>query len=76
MSPSRRTKGDGALFQRKDGMWIGRVELPAVDGRRRRRTVSSKDQSVARARLRALQREVDGHQTAECKWCPFKAAGW
>ncbi|MGV0042073.1 tyrosine-type recombinase/integrase [Mycobacterium colombiense] len=70
----RRTKGDGGLFQRADGMWIGRVELPPVDGIRRRRQVSSRDFDTAAAELRKLRRDVDegriavtGNTTVE-KW--------
>lgn len=71
---SRRTKGDGGLFQRADGMWIGRVELPPVDGQRRRRQVSSRDFDKAAAELRKLRTDVDegriavtGNTTVE-KW--------
>jgi Phage integrase, N-terminal SAM-like domain len=71
----RRTKGDGGLFQRADGMWIGRIELPAGDdGKRRRRQVSSKDFDTAASELRKLRRDVDegrlavtGNTTVE-KW--------
>lgn len=61
MSPAkRRTRGGGGLFQRADGMWIGRVELPAGrDGERRRRQVSSKDFDKAAAAHRQLVRDVD-----------------
>lgn len=56
----RRTKGDGGLFQREDGMWIGRVELPpGDDGVRRRKQVSSRDFDKAAAALRQLRRDVD-----------------
>ncbi|MEW5810316.1 MAG: site-specific integrase [Actinomycetota bacterium] len=61
----RRQKGDGGLFQRADGMWIGRVELPAgPDGERRRKTVSSKEYDVAAAALRKLRSDVDSGKIA------------
>lgn len=61
----RRQKGDGGLFQRKDGMWIGRVELPpGPDGERRRKTVSSKDFDQAAAALRKLRADVDSGRIA------------
>lgn len=57
---SRRTRGDGSLFQRSDGIWIGRVELPPDrDGKRRQRTVSSKSFDVAAKRLKKLRTDVD-----------------
>lgn len=56
----RRTKGDGALFQRADGVWVGRVEIPAgPDGARRRKTVSSRSFDKAAAELRKLRTAVD-----------------
>ena len=59
-SKKYRTKGDGGLFKRKDnGMWIGVVEVPGTDGKRRQRSVSSKDRNVAIAKLKKLRAEVD-----------------
>lgn len=57
---ARRGSGEGSLYKRGDGMWIGTVDLPpSGDGRRRRRTVSSKDKATAIAKLRALHREIE-----------------
>lgn len=43
-------------------MWLATVDLPAcADGRRRRKTVSSKDYATAAKKLRALRREVEDH---------------
>jgi integrase len=75
MTEKRRTRGDGGLFQRADGMWIGRYELPpGPDGERRRKTVSSKSFDVAAAKLHKLRGDVDegriavtGNTTVE-KW--------
>ena len=60
----RRTSGDGSLYKRKDGMWIGSVDLPSLDGKRRKRTVSSKDRNVAIDKLRKLRREVEDGKIA------------
>ncbi|WP_044109730.1 tyrosine-type recombinase/integrase [Mycobacterium canetti] len=56
----RRTKGDGSLFKRNDGQWIGRVELPPFgpDGKRRYRYVSSRSFDVAAEKLRTLRHDV------------------
>lgn len=74
MSPKHRSKGDGGLYQRKDGMWVGVVELPQADGTRRRKVVYSKDRNQAIAKLKKLRRDVDegriavtGNTTVE-KW--------
>ncbi|SIC54968.1 Putative phage integrase [Mycobacteroides abscessus subsp. abscessus] len=55
----RRTKGDGGLYKRSDGMWIGVVEIPTEDGLRKRKTVSSKDRGKALNKLRDLRRQVE-----------------
>ncbi|MDV2474196.1 hypothetical protein F8M49_00120 [Rhodococcus zopfii] len=60
LNMSRRASGEGALYQRADGMWIGTVDLPpGEDGKRRRRTVSSKDYATAVQKLRKLHREIE-----------------
>lgn len=60
---TRRQRGDGALYKReKDALWIGTVDLPpGPDGRRRRKTVSSRSYAEAVKKLRALRREVEQH---------------
>jgi integrase len=59
-SDQRRQRGDGSLFLRGDGMWVGSIDLgTGGDGKRRRRTVSSKDYATAVAKLRALNRARD-----------------
>lgn len=58
----RRTKGDGSFYQRSDGMWVGSVELPSLDGKRRRKVVVAKDRNEAIAKLKKVRSEIDaGH---------------
>lgn len=65
MVNKRRTKGDGALFQRANGLWEARVELPpGPDGKRRYRSVSSRDRNVAIDRLKKLRNDVDSGRIA------------
>lgn len=61
MAPKkRRTQGDGSFFQRADGTWVGRMELPpGPDGKRRRRVVMSRDRNVAIAKLKKLRADVE-----------------
>lgn len=60
----RRTRGDGALYQRADGMWMGSVELGfGPDGKRRRKVVSSTTQAGALAKLREARRNVERYGT-------------
>lgn len=56
---SRRQYGSGAVFQRRDGMWIGRFEAGTDrDGKRRRITVTAATESRCKERLEAKKREV------------------
>jgi hypothetical protein len=53
---SRRSSGEGAVFQRKsDGLWVGMLDLGIVGGRRRRRAVYGHTEEQARTKLRKLQ---------------------
>lgn len=55
----RRTKGAGALFQRRDGMWVGRVEIPdELDPKRYRAEVYSRDKGFAQNKLDDLKRDI------------------
>lgn len=56
---TRRQAGDGALYQRADGMWVGSIELGwTTEGRRRRKTVSSRTQKGALTKLREVRRQL------------------
>lgn len=56
----RRTKGDGALFQRKsDGRWVGRLVVQLPDGRKVTKSVYGKTQKEARIKLETAKRERD-----------------
>ncbi|WP_280245529.1 tyrosine-type recombinase/integrase [Nocardia abscessus] len=52
-----RAQGEGALYKRGDGMWVGRVELPpGPDGKRRRsKPVYSKDRATVVDKLEKLK---------------------
>lgn len=61
----RRPRGDGGLYQRADGYWVGVVELPAgSDGKRRRKRVVRRDRNAAIAELKKLRNDVDGGRIA------------
>lgn len=58
MPPKKKTRanGEGSLYQRSsDGMWVGSVTLE--NGKRK--TVSAKTQTKARAKLKELQAKID-----------------
>jgi len=57
---ARRHRGDGALYQRANGLWVGSVDLGiGGDGKRRRKTVSSTDHATALRKLRALHAAIE-----------------
>jgi hypothetical protein len=59
MTEQRRTRGDGGLYQRADGAWVGVVELSAMPGQRRRRRVVSRDRNEAIRKFKKLRADVD-----------------
>lgn len=77
MAPrERRRRGKGGLFKRGDGMWVGTVEIPTADGKRRQKRVYSKSYAQARDKLRALQTDItkglvpSTATTTVAKWLP------
>lgn len=58
LSP-RRTKGDGSLFKRGDGLWVACIEVPSPDdGKRRQKRVAARDYKTALAKLRKLREDL------------------
>lgn len=55
----RRSPGDGGLFKRADGMWVGSIEIPSADGRRHQKRVYAKDYRRAKQKLDELQDKID-----------------
>lgn len=53
-----RGKGEGSVFKDSRGLWTAVIELPARNGKRRRKTIRSKDKKTALAKLREAQREL------------------
>jgi integrase len=60
MGGGRRTKGEGSIFQRADGMWVGRIDLGWIGGRRVRKQVTAKTKRELTPKFRKLQRDVEG----------------
>ena len=53
---ARRGNGEGNLYQRKDGLWVGRVSFGYAGGKRRRKVVYGKTRREAAERLTAVLR--------------------
>jgi len=51
----RRGKGEGSIYQREDGVWIGAIDLGWIDGKRSRKVVSAQTRGEIVKRLRELQ---------------------
>jgi integrase len=60
----RRTPGDGSLYKRSDGLWVGAIDVTTADGKRRRKTVSSKNRNTVLVKLRELRAQIDAGQVA------------
>lgn len=53
-----RGKGEGSLYKNAKGLWCATVELPpSLDGKRRRKTVTSTSKATVVSKLRQLQKE-------------------
>lgn len=55
----RRAPGDGSLYKRGDGLWVGAVTVTTPDGKQHRRTVSSKRRGEAARRLEQLKADIE-----------------
>ena len=59
MARTRRTKGDGSITERPDGLFEIRIDLGVVNGKRKRKSAYAKSLKEARAKLKELQRQLD-----------------
>jgi integrase len=55
----RRGQGEGSVYQRSDGRWVGSVHLGWEDGSRKRKVVYGKTQAEVITKLRGVQAQVD-----------------
>lgn len=46
-----RNKGEGSVFQDQRGYWCAMMELPPLDGKRRRKKIRSKDRATAERKM-------------------------
>ncbi len=58
MTRGRRGPGEGSIYRRQNGLWVGSVDLGLIDGKRKRRWVYGQSQGEVRDKLRSLQRVV------------------
>lgn len=68
-SRSRRANGQGSVYQRKDGMWVGAAYVLQADGTLKRRPVYGKTETDASRKLVQMQARSD-------QGVPAEATGW
>lgn len=54
-----RSKGDGSIYQRGDGRWVGTIEVGWVGGKRKRRKVTGDRRAEVVTKLSRLRKQVD-----------------
>lgn len=59
----RRQRGEGSVSQRKDGLWVARIDLGYVNKKRRRRVLYAKTQAGAIRKLREARKQIDAGVT-------------
>jgi integrase len=73
----RRARGEGSLIQQPDGLWVGRIDVPSTNGKRRRAKVTSMKYDEAVRKFNKLRREVEdgtyaaSGNTTVTKWCDY-----
>jgi integrase len=71
----RRTPGNGSLYKRSDNIWIGAIDV-TTDGKRHRKTVSSKDRNTAIAKLRELRTQIDAGRVTTTTTTSITTGAW
>lgn len=56
---TRRVKGEGSVYQRADGYWVGQIDLGWVGGKRLRPTVTARTRTELSRKLTKKRREID-----------------
>jgi predicted GIY-YIG superfamily endonuclease len=60
LTKPRGPRGEGTVFRRRDGVWVGRVELPSREGKRRYKYVSSRDHATVLQKFDQLKADLNG----------------
>ena len=70
-----RGKGEGGIFQRDNGLWVGRIELPPDrDGKRRRKEFTSKSKATVIRKMQALRKQLE--QSGDIPSDNLTVEGW
>lgn len=55
---TQRGKGEGAIYQNAEGLWTAVVELPMIEGKRRRKVIRSKDKNTVIRKLTEMKSQL------------------
>lgn len=55
---TQRGKGEGAIYQNAEGLWTAVVELPMIEGKRRRKVIRSKDKNTVIRKLTEMKAQL------------------
>ena len=72
---NRRASGEGSLYQRSDGRWVGAISLGIdANGKRKRKYVTASKKTLAAKKLAELKAsltitDVDDHDYTVQEWC-------
>ncbi len=61
MTTKRRSRGEGSIFQRQDGRWVGTVDLGFTGGKRRRKSAYGSTKREVQVKLAAAKRTADAN---------------
>jgi integrase len=54
-----RNKGEGSVYKRSDGLWCAAVELPPLNGKRRKKIVTSKSKAEVLRKMSKVKAELE-----------------
>lgn len=57
----QRGKGEGSIYKNSQGLWTAVVELPQLDGKRRRKVIRSKEKNTVIRKLSEMKRDLEQH---------------
>lgn len=55
---TQRGKGEGAIYQNAEGLWTAVIELPMIEGKRRRKVIRSKDKNTVIRKLTEMKSQL------------------
>lgn len=59
VGPNKRAKGEGSVYEQRNGLWAASLPLPDRDGKRRRKIKYAKTEPLAKKALTQMRRERD-----------------